>query len=98
MPSCRRVAQKQQAKEAVADTLYEMSKPLARYRDDEDLERLQREQEREGDPMLVYLRKKKAKQRAREGKKGAETHASIHLWGPVLQWGVNECVFTQHAP
>ena len=79
-----RVAQKQQAKEAVADTLYEMSKPLARYRDDEDLERLQREQEREGDPMLAYLRKKKAKQRARQGKKGAETHSSIHLWGTLL--------------
>lgn len=69
-----RVAQKQQAKEAAADAVYEMSKPLARYRDDEDLERLQRDQEREGDPMLAYLRRKKAKQRVKEGKKGVETH------------------------
>ena len=65
------MAQKQQTREAAADAVYEMSKPLARYRDDEDLERLQREQEREGDPMLAYLRRKKAKQQAREGKKGA---------------------------
>ena len=72
--SSHRVAQKEQAKEAAADTVYEMSKPLARYRDDEDLERLQRDQEREGDPMLAYLRRKKAKQRAKEGKKGAEAH------------------------
>ena len=65
------MAQKQKAKEAIEDAVYEMSKPLARYRDDEDLEKLQREQEREGDPMLAYLHSKKAKQRAREGKKGA---------------------------
>jgi len=38
--------------------LYEMSKPLARYADDEDLERMLKEREREGDPMLKFLKKK----------------------------------------
>ncbi|KAF5277010.1 hypothetical protein FQR65_LT16089 [Abscondita terminalis] len=37
----------------------EMNKPLARYANDEDLERYLKEQEREGDPMLDYIRKKK---------------------------------------
>ncbi|CAG9857493.1 unnamed protein product [Phyllotreta striolata] len=39
----------------------EMQKPLARYADDEDLERYLKEQERDGDPMLAYIRKKKKK-------------------------------------
>jgi len=36
-----------------------MSKPLARYADDEDLDQHLRDQEREGDPMLEYIRSKK---------------------------------------
>ncbi|KAJ8956981.1 hypothetical protein NQ318_012145 [Aromia moschata] len=47
--------------EQVADQLHEMSKPLARYADDEDLEKYLKEQERDGDPMLDYIRKKKKK-------------------------------------
>ena len=47
------------AEQKVADDLYEMSKPLARYRDDEDLEILLKEREREGDPMLAFIKKKK---------------------------------------
>ncbi|KAF5299696.1 hypothetical protein FQA39_LY11491 [Lamprigera yunnana] len=43
------------------EDLLEMNKPLARYADDEDLERYLREQEREGDPMLDYIRKKRKK-------------------------------------
>lgn len=50
--------------------LHEMSKPLARYADDEDLERYLKEQEREGDPMLAYIRKKKKKKDIEEGKLG----------------------------
>ncbi|XP_036331631.1 BUD13 homolog isoform X1 [Rhagoletis pomonella] len=38
---------------------YEGSKPLARYENDEDLDRYLREQERAEDPMLEYMRKKK---------------------------------------
>lgn len=41
----------------------EMQKPLARYIDDEDLDQMLREQEREGDPMADFMRKKKAKER-----------------------------------
>lgn len=42
----------------VKDELYEMSKPLARYADDEDLERMLKERERYGDPMLKFMKKK----------------------------------------
>lgn len=45
----------------------EMQKPLARYIDDQDLDKMLREQEREGDPMADFLRKKKAKER-KDGK------------------------------
>ncbi|KAJ1521479.1 hypothetical protein ONE63_003147 [Megalurothrips usitatus] len=45
--------------EKLAQDLYEMSKPLARYADDADLDSYLREQDREGDPMLEYLRNKK---------------------------------------
>ncbi len=44
------------AHEKVADELYEMSKPLARHADDEDLERMLRERERDGDPMLAFIK------------------------------------------
>ncbi|KAJ8950140.1 hypothetical protein NQ314_007993 [Rhamnusium bicolor] len=47
--------------ERIAEQLHEMSKPLARYADDDDLEKYLKEKEREGDPMLAYIRKKKKK-------------------------------------
>ena len=53
------VAQVKSAQEKLADELHEMAKPLARYRDDEDLERMLKEREREGDPMLKFIKKKK---------------------------------------
>ena len=43
----------------VADDLHEMSKPLARYKDDEDLENMLKERDREDDLMLEYIKKKK---------------------------------------
>lgn len=43
------------------DAVTEAQKPLARHRDDEDLDRMLREQEREGDPMAAMLRRKKEK-------------------------------------
>lgn len=46
------------AQEKAADDLYEMSKPLARYRDDKDLETLLKERERAEDPMLAFIKKK----------------------------------------
>ena len=45
----------------VDDMLHEMSKPLARYRDDTDLDRMLRDEDREGDPMLAFMKKKKTK-------------------------------------
>ena len=50
------------------EELYEMSKPLARYADDEDLERMLKARERDGDPMLAYVQKKRTKVEAVEGK------------------------------
>lgn len=43
------------------DEEYEMSKPLARYADDDDLERMLKERSRAGDPMLMFMKKKKDK-------------------------------------
>ncbi|XP_072885934.1 BUD13 homolog [Hemitrygon akajei] len=56
------VAQKEQQKQNIEDALYEMQKPLARHIDDEDLDRLLRERERDGDPMAGLIRKKKEKE------------------------------------
>ncbi|KAK4873221.1 hypothetical protein RN001_015250 [Aquatica leii] len=50
------------------EDVLEMNKPLARYADDEDLERYLREQERDGDPMLDYIRKKRRKNDVESGK------------------------------
>lgn len=55
------VAQTKNAQEKLEDDLYEMSKPLARYADDKDLEKMLKEREREGDPMLAFIKKKKTK-------------------------------------
>ncbi|KAJ9574699.1 hypothetical protein L9F63_008134, partial [Diploptera punctata] len=49
----------EEQKENLQQALHEMSKPLARYADDDDLEKHLRDQEREGDPMLEYIRSKK---------------------------------------
>lgn len=56
--------------EKLAQELHEMTKPFARYADDEDLEKYLKEQEREGDPMLAYIRKKKKKEAVESGKPG----------------------------
>ncbi|CAG9821844.1 unnamed protein product [Phaedon cochleariae] len=59
--------QVQDTNEKNEDMLHEMSKPLARYADDEDLEKFLKEQERDGDPMLAYIRKKKKKKQVEAG-------------------------------
>ncbi|MBN3325322.1 BUD13 protein, partial [Atractosteus spatula] len=56
-------------KRSVEDALREAQKPLARHVDDADLDRLLREQEREGDPMAGFLRRKKEKELQRMGVK-----------------------------
>ncbi|XP_054611301.1 BUD13 homolog [Dunckerocampus dactyliophorus] len=53
------LAQGQMQQQRLEDALQEAQKPLARNYDDEDLDRMLREQEREGDPMAAMLRRKK---------------------------------------
>lgn len=64
----RGLKQVEDINEKIAQDLHEMNKPLARYADDEDLERYLKEQEREDDPMLAYIRKKKKKDAVASGK------------------------------
>ncbi|XP_053668839.1 BUD13 homolog [Anopheles marshallii] len=45
----------------------EMEKPLARYADDKDLDEYLKQQERDGDPMLEYLRNKQKEENRRAG-------------------------------
>ncbi|XP_015505064.1 BUD13 homolog [Parus major] len=56
------LAQERQQQQNVEDAVREMQKPLARYIDDQDLDRMLREQEREGDPMAALIKKRKAKE------------------------------------
>ncbi|NXA59821.1 BUD13 protein, partial [Mohoua ochrocephala] len=56
------LAQERQQQQNVEDAIKEMQKPLARYIDDRDLDRMLREQEREGDPMAALIKKRKAKE------------------------------------
>uniref|UniRef100_A0A8C4K088 BUD13 homolog n=1 Tax=Dromaius novaehollandiae TaxID=8790 RepID=A0A8C4K088_DRONO len=56
------LAQGRQQQQNVEDAIKEMQKPLARYIDDQDLDRMLREQEREGDPMAEFIKKRKAKE------------------------------------
>ncbi|PKU29195.1 hypothetical protein llap_20501 [Limosa lapponica baueri] len=56
------LAQGRQQQQNVEDAIKEMQKPLARYIDDEDLDRMLREQERDGDPMADFIKKRKAKE------------------------------------
>uniref|UniRef100_A0A8C5TLI8 BUD13 homolog n=1 Tax=Malurus cyaneus samueli TaxID=2593467 RepID=A0A8C5TLI8_9PASS len=56
------LAQEKQQQQNVEDAIKEMQKPLARYIDDQDLDRMLREQEREGDPMAALIKKRKAKE------------------------------------
>ena len=83
-----RVTQTKQNEEKVADYLHEVDKPLARYRDDVDLDTMLKDQERDDDPMLAYMKQKKSKQNIREGKKGVcclhVVLAKITNSGPLL--------------
>ncbi|KFW60727.1 BUD13, partial [Pygoscelis adeliae] len=56
------LAQGRQQQQNVEDAIKEMQKPLARYIDDQDLDQMLREQEREGDPMADFIKKRKAKE------------------------------------
>lgn len=60
-------------KSKVEEDLYEMTKPLARLRDDEDLDKMLMEQEREGDPMLAFLKRKKTSDQKEVTKRSMNT-------------------------
>lgn len=62
-----RLAQSQMRQQKLDDAVHEAQKPLARHFDDEDLDRMLREQERDGDPMAAMLRKKKERSTATKG-------------------------------
>ncbi|XP_057676982.1 BUD13 homolog isoform X2 [Corythoichthys intestinalis] len=53
------LAQGQMEQQRLEDAVHEAQKPLARNYDDEDLDRMLREQVREGDPMAAMLQRKK---------------------------------------
>lgn len=53
-----RLKQLNDRNEVLKNDLYEMSKPLARYANDEDLERELKMRDRDDDPMLAYCKKK----------------------------------------
>ena len=54
------VAQTRSLVDKINDEEYEMSKPLARYADDEDLEKMLKARLRDEDPMLKFMKKKKS--------------------------------------
>lgn len=51
-------------KERIATETHEMSKPMARYANDDDLENYLRNQCRDGDPMAKYMQKKSTQQQS----------------------------------
>ncbi|XP_078282879.1 BUD13 homolog [Rhinoraja longicauda] len=63
------LAQQEQQRQNIEDAVREMQKPLARHIDDEDLDRLLREKERDGDPMAGLIRKKKEKEAKNKNEK-----------------------------
>ncbi|CAG0887363.1 unnamed protein product [Darwinula stevensoni] len=63
------LAQEEAKQQQLEEMLHEMSKPMARYADDPDLEAHLRAQERAGDPMLAYIRKKKAQSNSQGSEK-----------------------------
>lgn len=55
------LAQEKNYQQKLQDDLNEVEKPLARYKDDKDLDVLLKNQDREGDPMLAFISKSKNK-------------------------------------
>lgn len=79
-----RLAQGRQQQQNVEDAIKEMQKPLARYIDDQDLDRMLREQEREGDPMAEFIKKRKAKENKEKKGLDVESHGCTVL-APAAQ-------------
>lgn len=75
-----RLAQGEMRQQKLDDALHEAQKPLARRYDDEDLDRMLREQEREGDPMAAMLRRKKDKNKKTQGVQHSSTFYSLSCY------------------
>lgn len=75
------------------DALHEAQKPLARHCDDEDLDRMLREQEREGDPMAAMLRRKKDRSAKTQGFKGYMQYVYLVPCLPLVVYIVNHLIF-----
>ena len=64
---CYRVKQLEAHQARVENDMHEMDKPLARDKNDEDLDAHLKAVEREEDPMLKYIRKKQTKAKVASG-------------------------------
>lgn len=58
--------QVEEYKARVESDLHEINKPLARYSDDKDLDELLKQQDRDGDPMAEYMRRKQETKKSGE--------------------------------
>ncbi|XP_037124788.1 BUD13 homolog isoform X1 [Syngnathus acus] len=86
------LAQGQMQQQRLDDAVREAQKPLARNYDDEDLDRMLREQEREGDPMAAMLRRKKERKTVKEKPKYRGPPPPLNRFNllPGYRWdGVN---------
>ncbi|KAK7105751.1 BUD13 homolog [Littorina saxatilis] len=54
--------QKEQREQQMQEYVHEASKPLARHKDDQDLDRIMRDMDRDGDPMAMFMKKKNKKE------------------------------------
>ena len=84
IPHTIRVATVKMTQQKLEDELYEMSKPLARYADDEDLERMLKDREREGDPMLKFMKKNPQITPHGNLKKGTHTYMYLENLSTIL--------------
>lgn len=80
--------QVEDANEKRAQDLHEMQKPLARYADDTDLEDMLKNREREGDPMLEYLRKKNREKAKKDPNAKPEKPIYQGDCGPPNRFGI----------
>lgn len=60
------LVQREEQLEKMESELHEMSKPLARYKDDDDLDELLRNQDRQDDPMLAEIMKKREEEKSQD--------------------------------
>ncbi len=70
------------------DEAREILKPLARYIDDEDLEKMLKERKRDGDPMFMFMKNTKKKKKEKTSK-GLLLHWNLGLSlkrAPARRW------------